>query len=253
MLTYIVPPQGQGVDIGLDKARFGFEILADQGVGGVLIDAQQFGQRAHIDDVLEQLALARIGVGRVAHRGQRHADQGDVVANALRRQRLGRIVEQIAARLDGRPRPWPRSAGFIATIRSTPPRRPRWPASLTRTSYQVGRPWMLEGKMLRAATGTPMRRIDLPNNELALAEPEPLTLANLTTKSLMAPTSRRRTAVRGEVVHHIRHAPSACVMLSRNLRMSQAPVGQRSAQSPQCRQTSSSFTITRPVGSRLET
>ena len=29
--------------------------------------------------------------------------------------------------------------------------------------------------------------------------------------------------------------------------MSQAPVGQRSAHSPQCRQTSSSFTMTRPV------
>ena len=31
--------------------------------------------------------------------------------------------------------------------------------------------------------------------------------------------------------------------------MSHAPVGQRSAHRPQCRQTSSSFTITRPVGS----
>ena len=35
--------------------------------------------------------------------------------------------------------------------------------------------------------------------------------------------------------------------------MSQAPVGQRSAHRPQCRQTSSSFTITRPVGSVPET
>ena len=43
---------------------------------------------------------------------------------------------------------------------------------------------MLDGKMLRGATGTPMRRIDLANSALALAEPEPLTLANLTTKSL---------------------------------------------------------------------
>ena len=38
---------------------------------------------------------------------------------------------------------------------STPPRAPRWPASVTRTSYQVGRPWMLEGKILRGLTGTP--------------------------------------------------------------------------------------------------
>src|SRR5437763_15069152 len=74
--------------------------------------------------------------------------------------------------------------GFMATIRSTPPRRPRCPASVTRTSNQVGRPWMFEGKMLRAATGTPIRRIDLANMPLALAEQEPFTLANLTTKSL---------------------------------------------------------------------
>ncbi len=68
--------------------------------------------------------------------------------------------------------------GFIATIRSQPPRRP-----ITRTSYQVGRPWMLEGKMLRGETGTPWRRIDRGKSSLALAEPEPLTLAKRTTKS----------------------------------------------------------------------
>src|SRR5438132_2679304 len=69
-------------------------------------------------------------------------------------------------------------------MRSTPPRRPRQPFSLTRTSNQVGRPWILDGKMLRGATGIPMRRIDLANSRFADAEPEPLTLANLTTKSL---------------------------------------------------------------------
>src|SRR6187399_1478575 len=71
-------------------------------------------------------------------------------------------------------------------MRSMPPRRPRHPASVIRTSYQVGRPWMLDGNMLRAATGTPIFRIALANSSLADAEPEPLTLANLTTKSLTA-------------------------------------------------------------------
>src|SRR6202012_201308 len=74
--------------------------------------------------------------------------------------------------------------GFIATIRSTPPRRPSQPWPETRTSYQVGRPWMLEGKILREVTGTPMRRMERANISLADAEPEPLTLANFTTKSL---------------------------------------------------------------------
>jgi hypothetical protein len=42
---------------------------------------------------------------------------------------------------------------------------------------------MLEGKMLRGLTGTPIRRMERANNSLALAEPDPLTLANRTTKS----------------------------------------------------------------------
>src|SRR5512139_784418 len=71
-------------------------------------------------------------------------------------------------------------------MRSAPPRRPSQPFSLTRTSYQVGRPWMLEGKMLRGLTGTPMRMMDLAKSVLAEAEPEPFTFANLTTKSLTA-------------------------------------------------------------------
>src|SRR4026209_415366 len=71
-------------------------------------------------------------------------------------------------------------------MRSTPPRRPRWPFSVTLTSYQVGRPWMFDGKMLRGLTGMPMRRKLLANSSLAEAEPEPFTLANLTTKSLTA-------------------------------------------------------------------
>src|SRR5205809_2786207 len=79
---------------------------------------------------------------------------------------------------------WSQVCGFIATMRSTPPRRPRQPFSLTRTSNQVGSPWILDGKMLRGATGIPMRRIDLANSRFADAEPEPLTLANFTTKSL---------------------------------------------------------------------
>ena len=42
---------------------------------------------------------------------------------------------------------------------------------------------MLDGKMLRGLTGTPMRSTARANSSLALAEPEPLTLAKRTTKS----------------------------------------------------------------------
>jgi hypothetical protein len=44
----------------------------------------------------------------------------------------------------------------------------------------------VRGEILREATGTPMRKIERANNSLALADPEPLTFANLTTKSFVA-------------------------------------------------------------------
>ena len=43
---------------------------------------------------------------------------------------------------------------------------------------------MLDGKMFRGETGMPILRKALAKSSLADAEPEPLTLANLTTKSL---------------------------------------------------------------------
>ncbi len=42
---------------------------------------------------------------------------------------------------------------------------------------------MLDGKIFFGATGTPIRKIALAKSALALAEPEPFTLANLITKS----------------------------------------------------------------------
>src|SRR5258708_22201505 len=45
---------------------------------------------------------------------------------------------------------------------------------------------MFEGNMLRGLTGTPMRKIARANSVFAEADPEPFTLANLTTKSLTA-------------------------------------------------------------------
>src|SRR5947207_9699905 len=164
---------------------------------------------------------------------------------------------------------------------------------------------MFDGKILRAATGTPIRRIARANKPFADADPEPLTFANLTTKSLTraigfmsVPKGRPEEltrplrgvarGIRGALLRArgtgrlwaagppralrawgLFHAPysaaspanstgtalacfpwqrsSACAGSNRNFCMSHAPVGQRSAHSPQCRQTSSSFTITRPV------
>ena len=110
---------------------------------------------------------------------------------------------------------------------------------------------MLLGKMLRGLTGTPMRMTALANSSLAEAEPEPLTLANLMTKSLMASMRFMRSPVAAGAGRGRPAPPWSCS--SRNFCMSQAPVGQRSAHRPQCRQTSSSLTITRPVFSPPET
>src|SRR6187397_2686770 len=94
-------------------------------------------------------------------------------------------------------------------MRSTPPRRPSHPLPETRTSNQVGRPWMFDGKILRVATGTPMRRIERANNSFADAEPEPFTLANLTTKSLTALIGLDMAARLRRIEEELLHVPRA--------------------------------------------
>src|SRR5262245_58280363 len=94
-------------------------------------------------------------------------------------------------------------------MRSTPPRRPSQPCPATRTSNHVGRPWMFDGKMLRVATGTPMRMIERANISFADAEPEPFTLANLTTKSLTALIGLDMAARLRRIEEEFLHVPGA--------------------------------------------
>src|SRR3954468_19454515 len=60
-----------------------------------------------------------------------------------------------------------------------------YPSLLTRISYQVGSPWMFDGKTFLPVTGTPIRKIACMSRLLALAEPVPLTVPILNEKSLM--------------------------------------------------------------------
>ena len=83
-----------------DQLVLALELLGDELLDLGRVDAEKLGERADIDDVLEELALARVGVARVADRGQRHAEDGDVVAELRLRHRPRRIVEEVAARLD---------------------------------------------------------------------------------------------------------------------------------------------------------
>ena len=124
MLLDPVAAELQRLDVGIDQLFLALELLAEQPLDLRRVDVEQHRQRADIDDVLEQLALAGIGVGGVGDGGQRHADHVDVVAEHRRRHRLGGVVEQVAARLDLLD-VLAQVCGFIATIMSTPPRRPR--------------------------------------------------------------------------------------------------------------------------------
>ena len=179
-------------------------------------------------------------IGGVADLGQRHADDVDVVAEFRRRHRLGRNRRTGSRRDRSRRRPRPRSAG------SSPPsdRRRRagraCPASETRTSYQVGRPWMFEGKMLRDATGTPMRRIERANNLVGARRARAVDIGEFDDEIV-------------DGFYLLRHSDPAYVMSRRNFCMSHAPVGQRSAHRPQCRHISSSLAMMRPVFSSDET
>src|SRR5580700_5662977 len=110
---------------------------------------------------------------------------------------------------------WFQVCGFIATIRSTPPRRPRWPLSLIRTSNQVGRPWMFDGKMFRELAGTPIRRIDLANSPFALADPEPLTL--VIAETVGAPTCVS-DAIGSALSPRIRHYRESTKLSGRGMR-----------------------------------
>ena len=108
---HVVAAEVQRVHVRLDQRVLGAELLGNQLLDHADVHVEQRRERAHIDDVLEQLALARIDVFAIADRGERHADHRDVVAEARGGQRLGRIVEQVAALARSRRRPCRRSAG----------------------------------------------------------------------------------------------------------------------------------------------
>ena len=72
----VVAADMQRLDVRLDQLVLALVLLADQLLDHLHVHVDQRGERADIDDVLEQLALARIGVFAVADRGQRHADDG---------------------------------------------------------------------------------------------------------------------------------------------------------------------------------
>ena len=135
-----------------------FVLLGDQLLHFAQVQIDERRQRADVDDVLEQLALARIAVLAVADLRERHAQDVDVVAELRRRQRPRGVVEQVAAGLD-------LGQVLVPGLRihrdhQVDAAAPAEVAGLGHAHLVPGgQPWMLDGKMLRGLTGTPMRRM----------------------------------------------------------------------------------------------
>ena len=83
--------------VGLDQLVLALEPFRRQRLHDGEVDIEERGERADIDDVAVELALSRLGIFRGADFGQRHPERDDVVATRQRRERAGRIVEEVAA------------------------------------------------------------------------------------------------------------------------------------------------------------
>ena len=100
MLLDEIAAQMEGLDVGSQQTLLALVLLRKQGLEHVGIHVQQHRQGADIDDVLEQLTLARVRIGAVADLCQWHPDHVNVLAKTRFRDRPGAVVEQIAARFD---------------------------------------------------------------------------------------------------------------------------------------------------------
>ena len=291
MLRRVVAPQAKGLVVRRDQLVLALELLRDQRFEHGGLDAKELPERANIDDVLEELALARVAVLRVGQLGQRHADDVDVVPELRGRQRPRRIVEQIAAGLD-------RGDVLVPGLRVHGDHEidAAAPAEMAvaghphlvpgRQPLDVGREDVARrdghahaddraGEQPVGARGARAVHVGELHHEivgpfeaasaggalacLAGAGPRLLGLGPSADREsgfpVALPAAARREGRAGLLGHTRAHAfrPEACTMSMRDLCMSQAPVGQRSAHRPQCRHTSSSFTMTRWVLSGLDT
>ena len=151
-------------------------------------------------------------------------------------------------------------SGFIATTRSRSPGRAFHPSALTRISYQVGSPWMFDGKMFFPGDRNAHAENGLHEHRVRDADPVPLTVPILKAKSLMEDGRWKMEDLdmvifpplsgsnfRSSIFHLPSLFANAYGITSSNFLISHAAVGHRSAHSPQCRHRSSSFTITRFV------
>ena len=88
VLAAVMQAHHEGVEVGLEQLGLALVLLAEQGRDHFGLDAEHGREHADVDDVLQQLALARVGVAGGAEIGERHAEHLDVAAE-LRRAAIG--------------------------------------------------------------------------------------------------------------------------------------------------------------------
>ncbi len=233
----VLVAQPQRAIVGLDQLVLALEPFGDELLEHGDVDVEQGGERAHIDHVAVELALPRLGILGCADFGQRHADDGDVAAVHLQGQRPGRIVEEIAA---GRERGHVLGEGLrVHRHEQVGAAAGAEPAPLAHPDLVPGRQALDVGREDVARRDRHAHAQDRPREQevgargagaVDVGEPD-------------------YEIVRGFDWHD---GPAWAISMA-NFCMSQAPVGQRSAHRPQCRQRSSSLTITRRLFTGSET
>ena len=100
MGTGVLVPQLKRIDVGGNQLFLALELVSHQILEHVEIYVHQGRQSTHIDDILEQQALAGIGVFPQANIGERYADVVDILTHQPQVQWLGGVIDKITPGFD---------------------------------------------------------------------------------------------------------------------------------------------------------
>jgi hypothetical protein len=216
----------QRADIGGDQLLAALELLAQQLLDRRDIHVQQRGQRTKAHDVLEQLALAGIAVRLIGHAGQRHADHDDVLAELRRLHRLGVVIEKVAAGLN--------AGDILVPGLGVHGDHQIHPAAARAQVPGFRHPHLIPGRQALDVgwEDVPGRRRDahaqdrLGEQRIGAGRTGPVHIGELDNE-VIDPLETFHA------VYLLQHTCSACATSIRKRCMSHAPVGHRSAHSPQ--------------------
>ena len=196
-----------------------------------------------------RLPLARIAVGGVTDLRQRNANDRHILAKTAGRNRPRAVVEQITAGFDLRQILVP---GLRVELHhQIDAAAPSQPALFADAHFIPG------GKALNVGRENIARTDRHAHAQNALGEQfvgrsrtRAVDVGELDDEVVDRADGLAHvvtSAVLGRLSPLLRQAGPACVVCNKNFCMSEAPVGQRSAHKPQCRQTSSSLAMMWPV------